>query len=272
MKKIIGLMMMTDGGKSLLLDMFDNNFKNQFFMNSNRSVINIGDDLRDGKLTDFSFNGLYHILETYGCDAFALPQIQKNLTKENLIKIYNIMTDKPYIFVYIRAEDFLRYCDYGIFIGRDPRACWVVTQHRGDKEGVKSYASAYFPHFNKFLPYSERENILVIKFETLIANQEKTLRDVMELTGLSMDKDFRHSTEQYNDYFTVRDLLNMRKYSDNTRIVRDSELDYLSEAGKAFNSFFNNPEYLHLSDMVTPNIYQDIENYVQSIGWTPDKG
>jgi len=271
MKKIIGLMMMTDGGKSLLLDIFNKNFKNQFFMNSNRSETSIGEDFNDGKLTDFSFNGLHHIMKTYGCDAFAIPPVQENMSKQELISIYNTLTDKPYVFVFIRAEDFHMYCDYGIFIGRDPRACWVVTQHR--ENGVKAYGSAYFPHFERFLPVSQNNNVLSIKFENLISNQERITNDVMRLTGLKLDSgEFVHSTPQYNPYFTVMDLLNMRKYSDDTNMIKDVDLDYLSEKGKDFNLFFSNPKYLHLSDMVSPTIFQDIDNHIKNIGWTPDKG
>jgi len=271
MKTIIGLMMMTDGGKSLLLDIFNKNFKNQFFMNSNRSPTHIGDDIRLDKLTDFSGENMFHIIKTYGCDSFAIDLVRDNLNKELLLKIYDNLTDKPYVFVFIRSEEFVKYCDYGFFIGRDPRACWVVTQHRVG--GVKKYASAYFPHFKRFLPVSQYTNVMSIKFESLIANQESVIKDVMNLTGLHFDHNkFIHSTPQYNKYFTIMDLLNMRKYSEDSKVVKREELDYLSNAGKEFNLFFNNPDRLYLEDMVPETIEDDIDSHISLIGWTPDKG
>ena len=95
----------------------------------------------------------------------------------------------------------------------------------------------------------------------------------MGLTGLQFDtQKFNHSTPQYNKYFTIMDLLNMRKYSDDTLVVTDKELNYLSEKGRAFNKFFGNDEYLTLKDMIPESIETDIENHIKSIGWTPDKG
>lgn len=263
--------MMTDGGKSLLFDIFKKNFSNQFFMNYNTSDTHIGDDIRTGELTDFSSNNMANIIKTYGCDSFAIDPVRDNLDKERLLKIYDGLTDKPYVFVYVRSEDFSQFCDYGFFIGRDPRACWVVTQHRAG--GPKTYSSAYFPHWKRFLPVSQDKRVLTVKFEELISNQKKIINRVMDMTGLTLDYDkFIHSTPQYNKFFTIMDLLNMRKYSDDTNAVKDEELDYLSEVGKEFNLFFNNPDTLHLNDMIPETIYEDIENHVKDVGWTPNKG
>ena len=258
MKKIIGLIMVIDGGKSLFIDILNKNFKDYIFVNSNTSDTYIVDDFNSGKIAGLS---LADMVKTYGCDALPFPIVRNNLTKQKLINIYDTITDKPYVFIFVRAEDFHLYCDYGIYIGRDPRACWLVTMHR--QLGVQGYASGIFPPFCIFQSYSNHPNVVVIKFENLIADQKKALDKIMNVVGLDIkDKTFIYSTPQYSKYFTMMDLFNLRKYTDAGDCVPNDDLDYLSEKGRDFNTFFNNPEYLHLTDILPETINKDIDDYM----------
>ena len=264
MKKIIGLIMMNDGGKSLFTDILNKNFSDYIFNSYNTSNTYIVDDIKSGKLSDFSPDGIHNIIKTYGCDALPLPVIQNNLTKQELINIYDKITDKPYIFMFIRAQDFQTYCDYGIFIGRDPRVCWLVTMHR--QLGVEGYAAGIFPHFRTFRSYSDNPNVITIKFEDLIADQKKAMDKIMDVVGIDVkDKAFVYSTPQYNKYFTTMDLFNLREYTDAGDCVSIDDLDYLSEEGRDFNIFFNNPEYLYLSDILPETINDDIDDYMRTL-------
>lgn len=274
MKKIVGVMTTTDGGKSLLIDIINTNFSSNSYINMDDNMAQlVGTENYINEInSNCSFKEIYNLIQKYGCEILNISDVRNNLSRTELNIIFNMLTKKRYIFCFIRPNSLVKYCDYGIFVGRDLRACWVVTRHRDN--GVKKYLSDYYPggigKFRGFLLNSQNHDSMVIKFEDLIANQEKITREMMALTGLNLDHDkFIHSTPQYNTYFTMIDLLNMRKYSDDTRIIRNEELEYLSYHSKEFNKFFNNKETLTLDDLLPPTIITDIEDYVKNECSTP---
>lgn len=270
--KIIGLLTTTDSGKSLLQDYWRKNFKTQIFESTNISERQIPETIKKIDATRshqvywageiYNYDTIVNLIKVHGCDTLPYQQIKKQLSNEKLKEIYkNHITKKKRIFVFVRCVDYNYYCDCGFYVSRDIRARWAVTQHRN--LGVDGYANILHSHFRDYSEINNKTTIMEINFEDLIANPKRWIDKVKDHASLEYDTQFIPSTAQYNKWLTVIDLKNLRAYVDDGNLLKQEELDYLSEKFSDYNEHFGYPEHMTIDDLFPPTLQEDINNFMK---------
>jgi hypothetical protein len=263
MSKIIGLLTTTDSGKSLLQDYFRKNFKNQMYESTNHGPGQITDSLKTidkSKLEDR--NVVLDLIKKHGCDTLLFDWVKKqfnNKSMKNMFKEH--ITDKKMIFVFVRPIDFDHYCDHGVYVARDVRPRWAVSQHR--KLGVEGYAGILQNFFTMYDQLSDKSKVMEIIFEDLIENPKVILNKIIDKFGFIKEREFVESTKQYNKWLTEIDLKNIRTYVEDGQLLKQEELDYLSEFFADYNKKFGYPEQMLISDIYPETLVDDINNYLK---------
>lgn len=261
--KIVGLIAMNDCGKSLITSIFTRNIFSKVYFNLSRSgEVHLSEIVNN--LPSMIKSELPNLLETYGCDLFAYPEFKEYVTKDMLISIYKELTNKPFIYVYVRPSEFEQFCDIGCYIYRDIRACWLVTSHRSI--GRYQYTRGLVSHFDDYRNIEDKTSIHHIKFEDLVSNREEEILRLFNFMNVTLDNDlFLPSTKPYNDYFTMIDLLNMHEYSNRCKLVSDNELDKISKDAEEYNDLLDYKKQLRKVDMLPSTLDIDIDNYLKEI-------
>ncbi len=260
--KIIGLLTTTDSGKSLLQDYFRKNFKNQIFESTNHGPGQITDSIK--KLSSDNLKDkdiVIDLISKHGCDTLMFPFVQDMFNNESIKQMYkNYITKKNKIFVFVRPYDFNYYCDKGIYVARDIRARWTVSQHRA--LGVKGYGDILKNYFNDYDNIKDKSNILEVVFENFIEDPIKGLKEIQDYCGLINERDFVPSTKRYNKWLTEKDLKNIRIYVEDGNLLKQSDLDYLSEDFYDYNKRYSYPERLLIKDIYPKTLIEDINRYL----------
>ena len=259
---IIGLLTTTDGGKSLLQDYFRKNFSSQIYESTNRGgSIQVSETVKKYSEDDLKTDEvMFELISKHGCDALIfLP----HLTKTKLKEFYKRLTKRERIFIFCRCEDYTKFCDVGIYVNRDIRARWAVTQHRSPD--VETYANVLLTHFHIYenMRYL-KNNILEVDFESLIAAPKKWIEKIRKHTQLEYDTEFIPSTKIYNKWLTQIDLKNLRKYVDDGDLLKQEELDYLSDVFEKYNKYFGYPPNMSIKDLYPKTLKTDIEEFMKT--------
>jgi hypothetical protein len=262
--KIIGLLTSTDSGKSLLQDYFRKNFKDEIFESINRGngeqITDTLEELENG-VQDLKGNDelCLKILKKHGSDSL---MFLKDVNHKKIKNFYTKITNKKHIFVFVRPCDFDQFCDLGIFVTRDLRPRWAVTQHR--KPDVETYASVVKNSFVDFTKIDRKDDIMTLKFEELIDDPDTQIQRIIEHCGFEPRKEIVLSTKQYNKWLTEVDLYNINKYVENGKLLKQEELDYLSEVFKDYNIEHSYPENLSIKDIYPKTLEKDINKYLHN--------
>lgn len=261
--KIIGLLTSTDSGKSLLQDYFRKNFEADMFESINKGngeqIMDTIDGLPNGKDDLLNDDELCkEVLAKHGSDSL---MFLKNVDRKKLKSFYKDITDKKYIFVFIRPIDFDQFCDFGIFVTRDLRPRWAVTQHR--KPDIQTYANVLKNSSVDYTKINRKDAIMVLKFENLIEDPNKEMQRIISHCGLPPRKEIVPSTKQYNKWLTEVDLKNINKYVENGDLCLPEDLEYLDEEFALYNKEYGYPEILTKEEIYPKTLKEDINKYLQ---------
>lgn len=257
----IGLLTTTDSGKSLLLDYVRKNYENSVYESTNRGPygVQIGDSI--ALVTAFDHPTITNLIRVHGCDALPYPEIKSRINKTDLRAIhYAVEPTKSKVFIYVRCEDYSHYCDWGIFVGRDVRARWCVTQHR--ENGVNFYMSAFYPHYLQYDYIQDKSQLHELIFEEFITDPKSFFDMINHQHRMAYDGPFVYSTPKYNDWLTEMDLKNLYLYAQDGDLINQTDLDTISSQLTAFNQHFGYPATITKEEILGPTIKADIAAYM----------
>jgi hypothetical protein len=223
----------THGGKSFLLDNFDNNgltFRNfsklyPYTKTGNSECRSLVDDLDILGLLFFRENkeDFYYMSEVYN---------GKKLSSDE-IKI--------------------------IFVIRDLRTIWLLNGHFGlmDKENTREFYSfceetnRYFTFYKKYL--ADNKNALVIKIEDYFNNFNKTHDEIINFLELPKDKIiYKRSSITANPYLShidCRENYNFLKYFDKDEVL-DEKFKLLENMYSDYFKLFDYEKHLTLKELL----------------------
>jgi hypothetical protein len=260
-EQTIGLLTTTDSGKSLLLDYVRKNYENSIYESTNRGPygVQIYDSVQ--LVETWDYHTIRNLIKVHGCDALPFPDIKSRITKSDLKAIhYYAEPTKSKVFIFVRAEDYAHYCDWGIFVGRDVRARWCVTQHR--EEGWSTYMSAFYPHFMHYQYIADKTNIYELVFEEFITDPKSFFDKINHERRMTYDAEFVYSTPKYNDWLTDMDLKNLYLYAQDGDLINQADLDSISAQLVEYNTYFGYPQNITKEEILGPTIKADIATYM----------
>lgn len=246
---IIGIIRTTDGGKQLLLDYFNRNYHDLIYEAKNRSDKNLKSflEINNNETSNNFFENLVLIFE---CETFDL--IFSKITKHRLKELFRKLTEKEHILSVISGGAFKTFGDKGIYLTRDVRVRWAVTQHRWD--GVEGYARLLKNEFQDFENLQDKSQIKVLRIEDIFENQELLFDEIRTFFNLPKRPHVK-PTEYFNKWIPKIDLKNIGMYVEGGKILKQAELDYLSKEFQSYHKQYGYPESLSISE-----IYEGVNN------------
>ena len=264
--KLFAICSPADCGKTLLRKLFQDNLSDTVDVRGNQCdpALNNIDITTD----DLTYDRVKDIILRSNCVLIRNKHILSYLTASILRRIYKGSTDKN--FVYLKNIDFgiiNMFLDHGIFIYRDPRICWLVTNHR--KDGLEAYIQRYINPFLLYDRLNDKSKIIIIKYEDFIKDQKTQSLMLFNKLGIPFNKEFIEVSERYNQYMTKIDLYNIHMQCDDGRKVSNNDFRVIEDVCKrhdVFKQFNMYPDGLTLQS-VLPSI-SDINDYVNFINTT----
>ena len=168
------------------------------------------------------------------------------------------MTEKPYMLVQMQPGWWKNHGHYGIHMTRDIRARWAVTGHR--HFGIKSFANEMKKSINDFdnLKEPRLSQMLTLRFEDYISDQMYWFEKIAAYCSLPIEHQYKAASDQYNDWFSTVDLVNIHRYVDDGKSLLQKELDYISDAFADYHTKYEYPERLTIADLYPETLLQDI--------------
>jgi len=264
MSKIIGLLTTTDSGKSLLQDYFRKNFRNQMHECINIGSVQINDTLKTIPKEDLNkIEVVEELIAKHGCDTFIFDFVKNKFNNNGLKELYKrTIKDKSRFFIFIRPEHYNFYCDYGIYVTRDVRARWAVTQHQDI--GLEKYCTLLKNYFDQYKYLKDKSTIIEVIFEKFIESPKQQFKRIQKYCQFEREHEFVPSTKRYNTWLTEMDLKNIRMYMEDGSLLKQKDLDYMSKYFTDYNKQFGYPERLLIEDIYPTTLVQDIDNYMEN--------
>lgn len=265
MKDFVNIVRSTDGGKSMMCDYFVKNFPDQILLAYNYAGKNMKeylDNCSPEQLANYDF--VKKIIVDFGDQTFPEKCVREKFNQKSILDAYR-NSDKykkqKFLLAILQGGDVKLYGGRSVYLTRDVRARWAVTQHRWN--GVKAYSKTLRNEFKQVEPIKDSYPILVMKFEDLIQNQVYLFNKIREYMNLEEEMELIKPTIVYNEWLTKVDLYNIQAYVKNRENLKQEELDFISEFFKEYHETYGYPDHLTIDDIYPETLEQDIEDYMK---------